>query len=391
MSDMKAQLSAEQRALVDTVHDLARSKFRGRALKYMDGTFPWENMRELADLGILGMAVPEEYGGSGLPVLDTALVIEEVAKVCYPTAMALMGEVGVQTRIISTYAPEPMKRAILPKVCTGEALLAVCMTEPHAGTDVANYRTNATIRGDRVTLNGVKTLISRVDEAAVFVVFSRINGVPGREGIGCVLIEKATPGFNVTGRYHTMGGENLAEVQFENCDLPVESVILREDGFRKLLSAFNTQRCLNPSVSLGLAEGAFEETIKYARERNAFGHAIGEFQGIRWKLAEMYRDIEAGRSLLYRACRTANPFPDPYEAAIAKMYCNEMAIRVTSEAIQVHGGYGFTDEFPVSRFYRGARYGTLGGGTTETLKDLVGKKLMSDFDEADGFLAMGTF
>ena len=391
MSDIKAQLSAEQRALVDTVHDLARSKFRGRALKYMDGTFPWENMRELAELGILGMAVPEEYGGSGLPVLDTALVIEEVAKVCYPTAMALMGEVGVQTRIISTYAPEPMKRAILPKVCTGEALLAVCMTEPHAGTDVANYRTNATIRGDRVTLNGVKTLISRVDEAAVFVVFSRINGVPGREGIGCVLIEKATPGFNVTGRYHTMGGENLAEVQFENCDLPVENVILREDGFRKLLSAFNTQRCLNPSVSLGLAEGAFEETIKYARERNAFGHAIGEFQGIRWKLAEMYRDIEAGRSLLYRACRTANPFPDPYEAAIAKMYCNEMAIRVTSEAIQVHGGYGFTDEFPVSRFYRGARYGTLGGGTTETLKDLVGKKLMSDFDEADGFLAMGTF
>jgi alkylation response protein AidB-like acyl-CoA dehydrogenase len=391
MRDMKVQLSAEQRALVDTIHDLARRKFQGRALKYMDGTFPWENMRELAELGILGMAVPEEYGGSSLPVLDTALVIEEVAKVCYPTAMALMGEVGVQTRIISTYAPEQVKRAILPKVCTGEALLAVCMTEPHAGTDVANYRTNATIRGDRVTLNGVKTLISRVDEAAVFVVFSRINNVPGRGGIGCVLIEKATPGFNVTGRYHTMGGENLAEIQFENCDLPVEHVILREDGFRKLLSAFNTQRCLNPSVSLGLAEGAFEEAIKYARERKAFGRAIGEFQGMRWKLAEMYRDIEAGRSLLYRACRTANPFPDPYEAAIAKMYCNEMAIRVTSEAIQVHGGYGFTDEFPVSRFYRGARYGTLGGGTTETLKDLVGKKLMSDFDEADGFLAMGTF
>jgi alkylation response protein AidB-like acyl-CoA dehydrogenase len=391
MGDVKVQLSAEQRALVNTVHDLARSKFQGRALKYMDGTFPWENMRELAELGILGMAVPEEYGGSGLPVLDTALVIEEVAKVCYPTAMALMGEVGVQTRIISTYAPEQMKRAILPKLCTGEALLAVCMTEPHAGTDVANYRTNATIRGDRATLNGVKTLISRADEAAVFVVFSRINNVPGREGIGCVLIEKATPGFNVTGRYHTMGGENLAEIQFENCELPVENVVLRENGFRKLLSAFNTQRCLNPSVSLGLAEGAFEEAIKYARERKAFGHAIGEFQGMRWKLAEMYRDIEAGRSLLYRACRTANPFPDPYEAAIAKMYCNEMAIRVTSEAIQVHGGYGFTDEFPVSRFYRGARYGTLGGGTTETLKDLVGKKLMSDFDEADGFLAMGMF
>jgi alkylation response protein AidB-like acyl-CoA dehydrogenase len=391
MSDMKMQLSAEQRALVGTVRNLARSKFRGRAMKYMDGTFPWENIRDLAELGILGMAIPEEYGGSGLPVFDTALVIEEVAKVCYPTAMALMGEVGVQTRIISTFAPEPLKRDILSKVCTGEALLAVCMTEPHAGTDVANYRTNATIKGDRVRLNGVKTLISRVDEAQWFVVFSRIDGKPGREGIGCVLINRGTPGFDVTGRYHTMGGENLAEIQFESCDLPVENVILREDGFRKLLSAFNTQRCLNPSVSLGLAEGAFEEAVKYARDRTAFGRPIGEFQGMRWKLAEMYRDIEAGRSLLYRACLTANPFPDPYEAAIAKMYVNEMAIRVTSEAIQVHGGFGFTDEFPVSRFYRGARYGTLGGGTTETLKDLVGKKLMSDFDDVDGFLGMGTF
>ena len=388
---MKFELTAEQRALVGTIRDVARNEFRGRALKYMDGSFPWENIKKLGELGILGMSVPEEYGGSGMNVLDTALVLEELAKVCYVTAMAVMGEVGVQTRIISTYAPEHIKRRILPQVCTGECILAVCMTEPHAGTDVANYRTNATIDGDKVRLNGVKTLISRVDEAGMFVVFSRINGRPGREGIGCVLIEKGTPGFNVTGRYHTMGGENLAEIQFENCELPLENVILKEDGFRRLLNAFNTQRCLNPSISLGLAEGAFEEAIKYARDRTAFGRPIGDFQGMRWKLAEMYRDIEAGRSLLYRACLTANPFPDPHEAAIAKMYCNEMSIRVTSEAIQVHGGYGFTDEYPVSRFYRGARYGSLGGGTTETLKDLVGKKLISDFSDVDGFLGMGTF
>jgi alkylation response protein AidB-like acyl-CoA dehydrogenase len=391
MSEMKLRLSDEQRALVGTVRDLARSKFSGRVMKWQDGTFPWENVRDLARIGVLGMSIPEEYGGSGLPVFDTALVLEEVAKVCYATAMALMGEVGVQARVISTYAPEHMKREILPKVCTGDALLAVCMTEPHAGTDVANYRTNTTINGDRATVKGVKTLISRADEAEWFVVFSRIDGKPGRDGIGCVLVNRSTPGFSVTARYHTMGGENLAEIQFEDCDVPVENVVLREGGFRKLLSAFNTQRCLNPSVSLGLAEGAFEEAIKYARDRTAFGRRIGEFQGMRWKLAEMYRDIEVGRSILYRACLTANPFPDPHEAAIAKMYCNEMAIRVTSEAIQVHGGYGFTDEYPVSRFYRGARYGTLGGGTTETLKDLVGKKLISDFDPVDGFLGMGTF
>jgi alkylation response protein AidB-like acyl-CoA dehydrogenase len=391
MSDMRLRLSDEQRALVGTVRDLARSKFAGRVMKWQDGTFPWENMRDLARIGVLGMSIPEEYGGSGLPVFDTALVLEEVAKVCYATSMALMGEVGVQARVISTYAPEKMKRDILPRVCSGESLLAVCMTEPHAGTDVANYRTNTTIKGERATVKGVKTLISRADEAEWFVVFSRIDGQPGRDGIGCVLVNRNTPGFSVTARYHTMGGENLAEIQFEDCDVPVENVVLREGGFRKLLSAFNTQRCLNPSVSLGLAEGAFEEAIKYARDRTAFGRRIGEFQGMRWKLAEMYRDIEVGRSILYRACLTANPFPDPHEAAIAKMYCNEMAIRVTSEAIQVHGGYGFTDEYPVSRFYRGARYGTLGGGTTETLKDLVGKKLISDFDPVDGFLGMGTF
>ena len=391
MSDMKFKLSDEQRALVGTVRDLVRTKFSGRVMKWQDGTFPWENMHDLAKIGVLGMSIPEEYGGSGLPVFDTALVLEEVAKVCYATSMALMGEVGVQARVISTYAPEKMKRDILPRVCSGESLLAVCMTEPHAGTDVANYRTNTTIKGDRATVKGVKTLISRADEAEWFVVFSRMDGQPGRDGIGCVLVNRNTPGFSVTARYHTMGGENLAEIQFEDCDVPVENVVLREGGFRKLLSAFNTQRCLNPSVSLGLAEGAFEEAIKYARDRTAFGKRIGDFQGMRWKLAEMYRDIEVGRSMLYRACLTANPFPNPHEAAIAKMYCNEMALRVTSEAIQVHGGYGFTDEYPVSRFYRGARYGTLGGGTTETLKDLVGKKLMADFDPVDGFLGMGTF
>ncbi len=387
---MKFELTPEQRAMVGTVRGITQDELKGRALQYMDGTFPWENIRALAKLGILGMAVPEEYGGLGLNVLDTALVLEEIAKGCYITAMAVMGEVGVQTKIIAEFAPEAVKRRILPGVCSGDMILAVCMTEPHAGTDVANYRTNTTVQGNRLVLNGTKTLISRVDEAGTFVVFTRINKQPGREGIGCVLIERGTPGFSVTARYHTMGGENLAEIQFENCELPLENLIVRDDGFRRLLNAFNTQRCLNPSISLGLAEGAFEEAVRYCRDRSAFGRAIGNFQGMRWKLAEMYRDIEVGRSMLYRACATAKPFPDPYQAALAKMYCNEMSLRVTSEAIQVHGGYGFTDEFPVSRFYRGARYGTLGGGTTETLKELVGKRIMTNFPE-DGFLGFGAF
>jgi Acyl-CoA dehydrogenases len=388
---MDFRLNDEQREIVRTIRDVTQNEFKARSHKYMDGTFPWENIRRLAELGVLGMAVPEEYGGMGLNVFDTALVLEEIAKGCYVTAMAVLGEVGAQTRIISTYAPEHLKQRLLPAVCSGDAILAICMTEPHAGTDVANYKTNTTIKGDRAILKGVKTLISRVDEAAAFVVFSRIDGQPGREGIGCVIIEKDTPGLEVTARYHTMGGENLAEVQFNDCELPLENVAIRDDGFRKLLSAFNTQRCLNPSISLGLAEGAFEESIRYLRGRTAFNRRIGDFQGMRWKLAEMYRDIEVGRSMLYRACASANPFPDPHLAAVAKTYCNEMSNRVTSEAIQIHGGYGFTDEYAVSRLYRGARYGTLGGGTTETLKDLIGKKIMAEFDEVHGFAALGTF
>jgi alkylation response protein AidB-like acyl-CoA dehydrogenase len=383
-------LTDQQRQFIGTVRELAQNEFRARALKYMDGTFPWENMRQLAELGVLGMAVPEDYGGLGLPVFDTALVLEEIAKVCYVTAMAVLGEVGVQTRIIAAYAPEPIKRRILPAVVSGDCLLAICMTEPDAGTDVANYRTNVDRVGNRLKLNGVKTLISRAEEAGMFVVFTRIDKKPGREGIGCVLVEKGTPGFSVTGTYHTMGGENLHEIRFDDCELPPENLVL-EDGFRKLLSAFNTQRCLNPSISLGLAEGALEEAVKYVKERRAFGRAIADFQGICWKIAEMYREIEAARSVLYRACATADPFPDPLLAAVAKVTCNEMALKVTSEAIQVHGGYGFTDEFAVSRFYRGARYGTLGGGTSETLRDLIGKRVLAGLDPADGILGLGMF
>jgi alkylation response protein AidB-like acyl-CoA dehydrogenase len=383
-------LTAEQREMVGTVRALAQEKFKPRVKNWQDGSFPYENIKDLAEIGVLGMAVPEEHGGLGLPVLDCVLVLEEIAKVCYVTAMAVMSALGVQNRIISVYAPEHVKQKFLPGVVTGETILAICMTEPHAGTDVANYRTNTIVKGDTVVLNGTKTLISRADEAHCFIVFTRVDGRPGREGIGCVLVDPKTPGFEITARYHTMGGENLAEIQFKNVELPLENLIIHEDGFRKLLNAFNTQRCMNPAVSLGLAEGAFEEAVRYARDRQAFGRPIGTMQGMRWKIADMYRDIEVARSILYRAAATANPFPDPYLAGIAKMHVNEMAIRVTSEALQVHGGYGFTDEYPVSGFFRGARYGTLGGGTTETLKDLVGKRIYDAFPH-DGFLGMGQF
>jgi alkylation response protein AidB-like acyl-CoA dehydrogenase len=388
---MNFRITDEQRALVEAVRRVCQKDFRARAIRYLDGTWPAENMKTLAGIGVLGMAVPQEYGGSGLGILDTVLVLEEIGKVCYVTAMAALGELGVQTRVIASYAPESIKRRILPRVAAGEAFLAICMTEPNAGTDVPNYATNTEVRGDRVIVNGVKTLISRADIAEMLVVFTRVNKVPGAKGIGCVLVPGGAKGMTVKSSFHTMGGEYLSEVVFDNVELPLENLVVRDDGMKRLLSAFNTQRCLNPAICLGLAEGALEEAVRYMRERSAFGRKIGEFQGLRWKAADMYIEIEAARGLLYRAAVSGERFPDPALAAMAKIYCNEMSIRVTSEAIQVHGGYGFTDEFPVSRFFRGARYGSLGGGTTETLRNLVGKKLVEQMDLATGVAGMGSF
>ena len=388
---MEFKIGTEQREMIAAVRQLAQSEFKQDAPKWMDGTFPWPNIKKLAGLGVLGMSVPEEYGGLGLSILDSALILEEIAKVDYVTAMAVLGEAGVQTRVISHYAPKAIKERILPRVISGDCILAICMTEPHAGTDVANYRTNTKRHGNHLVLNGTKTLISRAEEAGMFVVFTRVDGKAGREGIGCVLVEKGTPGLSVTGTYHTMGGENLHEVQFNDCELPPENLVIETDGFKKLLTAFNTQRCLNPSISLGLAEGAFDEAVRYVNDRKLFDKSIADFQGIRWKFADMFKDIEAGRGLLYRACLTANPFPDPFMAATAKVFCNEMSLRVTSEALQVHGGYGFTDEYPVSRLYRGARYGSLGGGSSESLRDLIGKHILADAGGVDGIMGLDTY
>jgi alkylation response protein AidB-like acyl-CoA dehydrogenase len=385
---MDFSISSEQRAFVETVRKVCQKEFAPRAIKYLDGTWPAENMRRLAEIGVLGMAVPQEYGGSGLGILDTVLVLEEIGKACYVTAMAALGELGVQTRIIATYAPENIKKQILPRVASGEAFLAICMTEPDAGTDVPSYRTNCEIKGERVILKGVKTLISRADIAEMFVVFTRVNGVPGAAGIGCILVPGGIKGLNATASFHTMGGEYLSEVVFDEIELPLENLVIRDNGMKRLLSAFNTQRCLNPAICLGLAEGALEEAVRYMRERSAFGRKIGDFQGLRWKVAYMYIQIEAARGLLYRAAVSGDQFPDPTLAAMAKIYTNEMSIRVTSEAIQIHGGYGFTDEFAVSRFFRGTRYGSLGGGTTETLRNMVGRKLVEQMDLATGILGL---
>lgn len=388
---MDFKLTDVQREMVDTLRRFRQKELAPKAMRWLNGEYPYENLKQLAQMGILGMSVPEQYGGSSATVLDAVLAMEEIGKSCYVTALAALGEIGVQTRIISEYAPEPLRRKWLPKIASGDFILAILLTEPDAGTDVPNYRTNTEIKGARAILTGQKTLISRADIADLLIVFTRVNGVAGAAGIGCAIVEKGTPGYTAQGKYHTMGGEHLCEVVFDNCEIPAENVILRDNGMKKLLSAFNMQRCLNSSICLGMAEGALEEAVKYLRDRKAFGKPIGDFQGMRWKAADMLIEIEAGRGLLYRAAVSGDPFPDPAMAAMAKIYCNEMAIRVTSQAVQVHGGYGYVDEFAVSRLFRGARFGSLGGGTTETLRNLVGRKVVEHMDLATGISSLNMF
>ena len=380
------RLTDTQRDMVMSVRRLAQQRFKDRWQQWQDGTFPWENMHDLAEIGVLSMSVPKAYGGLELSVLDAAVVLEEIAKVCYVTAMATLGEVGTQTRMIAHFAPDNIKQDILPRVAAGSAILSICMTEPDAGTDLGRMRSKVSHHQGELILSGTKTLISRADVAEGFVVFARIGDTPGIDGIGGVYVQRDTPGMSINSAYHTIGGEYLSEVVFNECRVPTDQLLIDAGGFKDLISAFNVQRCMNASISLGLGEGALEESIRYMRNREAYDQRIGDFQGMRWKVSEMYRDIEASRSLLYRACSSANPFPDPILAALAKMTCNQMSLRVTSEAVQIHGGYGFVEEFLVARQYCCARYGSLGGGTTETLSNLMGCRLVNEIDDDDGLL-----
>ncbi len=218
------RLTEEQHRLIETVRKVTQERFKPDALRYLDGTFPWANLKLLAEIGVAGMTVPEAYGGLGLGTLESALVLEEIAKGCYATAMMMLGEIGVQCRIVSYFAPEPLKQRLLPRIVAGECVMAICITEPDAGTDAGRMRTNADIRGDTVVLNGAKTLISRADVGDLFIVFTRVDRRPGGEGIGCLLVEKGTKGLIAEAKYHTMGGEMLSEVRFEDVEVPIENL-----------------------------------------------------------------------------------------------------------------------------------------------------------------------
>jgi 3-sulfinopropanoyl-CoA desulfinase len=371
---MRFPLSAEQTALQAQARTLADQEFRERAARWDEREeYPWENVKQLAEAGLMGMTVPPAYGGRGRAIHDVILAIEQVARVCGVTGRILvdsnLGPVGA----IAHYGTETQKRKYLPRVVGGDKP-AIAITEPDAGSAASDLATRAERDGDGWALTGVKRWITGAGVSRTYVVFCRFDGIPGPEGIGALIVESDTPGLAVTRRERAMGMRGIpeGEVVFDRCRVPGENLLLPAGGFKRLMSAYNGQRLGAAAVALGLAQGALEAAVQHAGEREQFGKPIGHFQGLRWMVADMALQVEAARQLVYRAAANAgHGLPDMTEAAMAKILASETAMRVTNDALQIFGASGYSRDLPLERMVRDARMFTIGGGTVQMMRNLV--------------------
>jgi alkylation response protein AidB-like acyl-CoA dehydrogenase len=372
-------LTDEQAAGQRLARELADGVFRERAARWDEREeYPWDNVKDLMAHGLMGMTIPREYGGQGRSLLEAVLTIEAVARACGVTGRILvdsnLGPVGVLVH----FGSEAQKRKYLPRVLAGDKP-AIAISEPEAGSAASDLATTAVPDGDAWVLDGVKHWITGGGVSQTYVVFCRFDAIPGAAGIGAVVVDAATPGLVVRCRQWAMGMRGIpeAEVAFTACRVPRENLILGAGGFARLMSAYNGQRLGASAVALGLAQGALEAAVAYAGERRQFGRPIGEFQGLRWMLADMAIEVEAARQLIYRTAADAgNGFPDMHAVAACKVVASEMANRVTSQALQVFGARGYARDCPVERMVRDARMFTIAGGTVQMLRNLVANRLL---------------
>ena len=383
---MDFELSADQKALQGRARELADTLFRERAARWdAEEAYPWDNVKELVSAGFMGMTVPKAFGGPGRSVLDVLLVVEEIARACGVTARIVVeGNVGVVGALVA-YGTEAQKRRYLPWVLEGDKP-AICITEPEVGSAATDLATRADESPEGYALRGEKRWITGAGTSRLYLVYCRMSDAPGAEGIGGILLERDTPGFRVGERDRTMGLRGIPEghLHFDACRVPREHVLVGPpDGFKKLMRAYNSQRLGAATVALGLAQGAYELARAYAQERRQFGRPIGDFQGIRWKLADMEIELDAARLLIHRAaCTSQDGFPDPLQAAKAKTFAAEMAQRVTSQALQIHGAAGYGRGLPLERMVRDARMFAIGGGTVEMMRNVIADRILptrSDF------------
>ena len=374
------QLNEEQRLIQDTLRNFAREQLAPKAAEWdRNATFPAEALKELAELGCWGMAVPEQWGGAGLDYLTLAVALEEIAAGDGATSTILSVQNSLVCGILMKYGSDAQKERWLKGAATGELLGCFCLTEPHTGSDAAAIRTKALRDGDTWVLNGVKQFITSGKNARIAIVFAVTDPAAGKKGISCFLVPTATPGYVVPRLEEKLGqhASDTAQILFENCRIPADCLIGREgDGYRIALSNLEAGRIGIAAQSVGMARAALEAAVRYAKERVTFGRPIAEHQAVNFRLADMATQIEVARQMVHHAAalRDAGQ-PCLKEAAMAKLFASEMAERVCSDAIQIHGGYGYLADFPVERIYRDARITQIYEGTSDIQRLVISRAI----------------
>jgi alkylation response protein AidB-like acyl-CoA dehydrogenase len=374
-------LTSEQEMIRDAMRQFAAERLAPFAAEWdRHGTFPREALKELAGLGAFGMAVPERWGGAGLDYLSLAIALEEIAAGDGATSTIISVNNSVVCGPILAYGNDWQKETFLKPLASGAKLGCFCLTEPHVGSDAAAIRTTATRHGDVWVLNGVKQFITSGKNADVAIVFAVTDKAAGKKGISAFIVPTDTPGYVVARLEEKMGqhASDTAQILFDNCRVPASHLLGAEgEGYRIALSNLEGGRIGIAAQSVGMARAAFEAALKYAREREAFGKPIIEHQAVNFRLADMATCIEAARQLVWHAAvlRDAGR-PCLKEASMAKLFASEMAERVCSDAIQIHGGYGYVADFPVERIYRDVRVTQIYEGASDIQRLVIGRALV---------------
>lgn len=364
---MDFSLNEEQIALQETVRRFAEAELLDIARHVEDHDQPpsREVVKRFAEMGFLGVNLNPALGGVGLGHLEAVLVLEEIAKISPAVAFPVFESCFGPVLAIQHFAPEVLKRRVIPKVCKGEMMIAVAMSEPDAGSALTDLKTRAVVRNDHIAISGQKRWCSGAGHADAYVVYCRMSDEPGAKGIGAVLVESDATGFRFGERERHMGfrGVTSCDMYFDEVEVSADNLVVPAGGFRQLMEAFDLERCGNTTMSLAIAQSAFDHALAYVQERQQFGKPLVDFQAVQMSLAEMKMKLDASRLLLYRAVVNAEAgLPSIADSSIAKCFANEMVREVTGKAMQLMGGYGYSKAFPIEQKMRdGWGWGIAGG------------------------------
>ena len=384
---MNFDLEPEQQAFAETVRAFVDAEIRPNAERWdEEGELPLDAVKQMAELGLFGLPFPESYGGSGADFLTLCLAIEEIARIDSSLAITLEAAVGLGAMPIYKFGTEDQKQKWLPSLAAGEALAGFGLTEPGGGSDAGATKTTAVLEGDHWVINGSKSFITNSGTAiSSFVTVTALTATEGgRKEISAIIVPTGTPGFEVSKPYRKMGWHHsdTRELSFNDCRVPQENLLGKKgEGFKNFLNILDDGRIAIAALAVGLAQGCVDESVKYAQERTAFGKPIGTFQGLQFKIADMATKTELARQAYYRAAwlKSENR-PYKKEAAMAKLYASEIAVDVARDAVQVHGGYGYVEEFPVCRHFRDSKILEIGEGTSEVMRILIARELGLPFE-----------